>query len=154
MKQNISKSILSMIMLGSITTFGLTACGSDNPPYVLKLERNVKAITPHDNLQVFAMDNYKAIMSGQQARFKVIYDLREDGENRVLIPSNTIISGTYFNDGTNCHVKWKDVYAHGDENVEHRNAVDISHIATPTTCDPAVGFKYGEPIIIQFNKIR
>ncbi|MCC2645177.1 MAG: hypothetical protein K0R94_955 [Burkholderiales bacterium] len=155
MIKNLSKpSFLIRLASISLISLGLAACGSDNPPYVNKLDRNVRLISQHDTLQVFAMENYTAKMSGQYARFKVIYDLNKHGGNKVLIKSDTIIRGLYFNDGKTCSVTWDKIYAHGDQAMDKDNGVKLNNIATPTMCDPAVGLKYGEPMVINFNNVK
>lgn len=161
MKQHMNKTsfIISLITLGGlVATLGLAGCGSDNtPPYVKKLNRNVRSVSAGDVLTVFAQDDYPAPMHGhtisEPARFKVVYTLYEDREDRILIPSGTIISGTYFNDGKTCIVSWKDVYAHGDETMDKHNAVKLSHVANPSRCNPDIGIKAGEPIVINFTRL-
>jgi hypothetical protein len=162
MKNNINKTssfIVGLITLGStLVTLGLAGCGSDNtPPYVKKLNRNVRSVSAGDVLTVFAQDDYPAPVQGktisQPARFKVVYNLYEDQEDRILIPSGTIVSGAYFNDGKTCRVDWKHVYAHGDETMDKHNAVKLSHVANPTICNPEVGIKSGEPLVINFTRL-
>lgn len=151
MKQNIPKTLF----LISLLSLFLSACGSDTPPYVHKLSNNVRAIDPNNSVSVYSQNNYPAPITGQvtniTARFKVIYDLYEDDENRILIPSGTIVAGTYSNDGKSCRIYWKTVYAHGDENMEKRNSVSISHITVPTECNPVTGIKYGDQLVINFT---
>lgn len=161
MKQHTSKTsfIVSLITLGGLlVTLGLAGCGSDNtPPYVKKLNRNVRSVSAGDVLTVYAQDDYPATMPGHTistpASFKVVYNLYEDREDRILIPSGTIISGAYLNDGKTCRIYWKDVYAHGDQTMDKHNAVKLSHVANPTICNPNVGIKSGEPIVINFTRL-
>lgn len=134
----------------------LTACSTDNPAYPQRLAQNIRHLSSASVLSVYALDNYPAAQPGeiitQSAQFKTIYDLYEDGENKILIPHNTNISGIYRNNGTTCTVTWKTLYANNDQTQDKSNAVPISRdISVPSNCNPAKGIKYGDRITINFN---
>jgi hypothetical protein len=149
-----------IVLSGVLVTLGLAGCGTDNtPPYVKKLNHNVRSVSEADTLTVFAEHDYPAPASGQTTTqlvyFKTVYNLyKNKGYHKVLIPSNTIVSGVYNNDGKGCTITWKDVYAHGDQTMDNHNAVNFSSVTVPTICNPTVGLKEGEPLIINFNTLH
>jgi|GEM_PF-2142501 len=167
MKQVIQKKgvILTIITLGCFFALELSGCGvfgenNDtpvvNPPYTTKLYQNAGLIVSSDTMTVTAMNNYPAPAASQTSTipvsFKVAKDLLEKNvEGKILIPTGTLVSGTYTNDGKTCNVTWENVYAHGDQNMDKSNAVSIAKIAAPTTCNPATGIKNGDQLIISFT---
>jgi hypothetical protein len=168
MKQVIQKNRtkLTLITLGCFFALELSGCGvfgdsNDTPvvkpPYTGKLYQNAGLIVSTDTMTVTATNNYPAPAAGQPSTlpvsFKVAKDLREKNvEDKILIPADTLVSGTYTNDGKTCNVTWENVYAHGDQNMDKSNAVSIANIAVPTTCNAATGIKNGDQLIISFTK--
>lgn len=147
---------MKKVLIIGLLLAGLVACGISNPPYTQRLSQNVRTVSAADILDVTAEDSYPVPMEFQplvveKARFKTIYDLYEEDEDKILIPSGIAVTGIYINDGMQCRIVWASVYAHNDKNEDSHNAVPIYHATVPTQCDPATGIQYGDRLTINFT---
>lgn len=149
---------LTLSFLG-ILMFSITGCGTpDGTPGPQKLNRNILAVPSSTTLGVTSLTSYSLPEDGQiveqSGLFKSIDDVYDGADNRILIPSGATINGIYMNDGTNCKILWKSVYAYNDVTGDEINAVPLSLVTKPTLCNPHKVIKLGERITINFTDLK
>lgn len=146
----------SKILVVSLLIIGLVGCSSESTPAPRKLYRNVQAISSTTIISVIAQNSYPMPLNDnlveQSGRFKTINDVYDAVDNRILVPSGAIISGSYSNDGGICRVIWKSIYANNATDYHSDNAVSIAQVTEPTKCDSIKGVKIGERLEIRFSE--
>lgn len=144
------------ILIASLLIIGLIGCSSESTPAPRKLYRNIQAISSTTVISVTAQNSYPMPKDDnlveQSGRFKTINDVYDAVDNRILIPSGAIISGSYSNDGGTCRVIWKSIYANNAVNYHSDNAVSIAQVTEPTKCDSIKGVKIGDRLEIRFSE--
>ena len=147
--------LVKNLLLTGVLVVGLAACSSDSTPDVQRLTQNVLTVSSTAVLSVISEDSY-LIPDNEQpivqaGRYKVVGDIYDESDNRILIPSGAILSGVYSNDGDTCFVTWKSVYANNDDIEDTYNAVSLSKVTRPTKCNPARGVRDGDRLKVSFT---
>ena len=146
---------MKKLLILSLFMAGLAACSSSHTPTPQKLAQDVETLPPATIISVFAENNFQvpknAEIIEQTGRFKTVDNTYDELGNRVLIPRDAIINGTYTNDGVSCSIAWKSIYANKDEHEKKRGSFALSETTLPSICDPIRGIKSGDRLTIQFN---
>jgi hypothetical protein len=144
-----------IIIIAGLLMTGLVACGSEETPAPQKLYSNVEAVPPSASLSVTSLNSYKAPDEGQiiekSGLFTTNDDVYDTAHSKLLIPRGATISGMYMNDGTNCKILWKSVFARNDSSGSEENAVPLAQETLPTLCNPDKGIKSGSNLNINFT---
>jgi hypothetical protein len=138
-----------------LSVIGLVACSSDQTPTPQKLSQDVQSLPPETVISVSAENSFptpkNAQVIQQLGSFRTIDNVYDKAGNRVLIPRNAIISGTYTNDGVSCQIAWKSVYANKEEYEEKRGSFVVGDTSVPSVCNPVRGIKAGDRLTISFT---
>lgn len=139
----------------SILTAALTACSSDNIPTPQKLGVDVRSLPANSVIAVLAKEDFPTPKNSQiiekQSAFKVI-DSVYSQQGTMLVRKNSIISGTYTNDGVTCRVTWKSIYANKSNYEDNIGTFSLGAVTEPTPCDPVKGIKEGQRVMIRANQ--
>ncbi len=146
---------MKKLLLLGLTIAGLAACGTEHTPTPQKLGQDVQTLAPATVISVLAEEDLpvpkNAQIIEQMSEFKTVDNTYDELGNKVLIPRDAIISGSYTNDGVNCKIIWKSVYANEDEYQASRGSFALGQNTSASLCDPLRGIKSGDRITIRFN---
>jgi hypothetical protein len=146
--------MFKLLALGAIATT-LAACStSSSARQAENLANNVQAVEQNRILSVIAEKDL-AVPHGAQnlvsfAKFHAQDNLYDRNGTKLLIPRNAIVTGVYTNDGINCAIEWKAVYANEADYRKTYGALTLEKEAIPSRCDPMHGVKEGERATITF----
>lgn len=147
---------MKKFLLISSVILGLAACSSDRTPTPLKLSHNVQEIPPQTVISVISRTDFPAPREDQAAivkmgTFKAYDNVYDPNGSKILIHRNSIISGTYRNNGVMCEVTWEAVYANKTEYEEKRGSTVLRDITYVSHCDPLRGIQKGDRATIRFK---
>jgi hypothetical protein len=145
-----------MLLVASLFLLSLSACSSYNTPTPYKLSRDVEKVPPSTVISVTSVDSYQIPQGSQiierSGLYKAVDNVYDAQGYKVLIPRDSIITGTYKNDGVSCSVTWGAVYINREEYNQDRGSFSLSKVTQPSICDPIKGVKSGNRLTITFNK--
>ena len=146
---------MKKLLILSLCLAGLAACSSDHTPTPQKLSQDVQTLPPATVISVSSEETFQIPKNAQiieeTGKFKTIDNTYDELGNKVLIPRDAIVSATYTNDGVNCKVVWKSIYANKAEHANKRGSFTLGETTVPSICDPIRGIKSGDRLTIQFN---
>ena len=146
---------MKKLLILNLCLAGLVACSSEHVPTPQKLSQEVETLPPATVISVFAEDNFhvpkNAQIIEQTGRFKTVDNTYDELGNKVLIPRDAVISGTYTNDGVSCKVVWKSIYANKTEHAQKRGSFALGEATMASRCDPLRGIKSGDRLTIKFD---
>ncbi|MDQ5921616.1 MAG: hypothetical protein QG673_1675 [Pseudomonadota bacterium] len=142
----------------SLLIIGLASCGTDNTPTPQRMTQNVQSIPGNTVISVVSQDKYDAPHGAEiiekKGSYRVIDNIYDTDGYQVLIPRNALISGIYTNDGVNCQIHWKAIYANEKEYEENRGSFVLDQTTSPSICVPTRGIKKGDRLVIRFNQVN
>lgn len=146
---------MKKLLLISSLMLGLGACSSNQVPNSKQLSYDVQTLPASTVISVLAEHDFKIPKNGQiveqTGTFKTLDNTYDELGNKVLIPRDAIISGTYTNDGIHCSVAWKSIYANKDAFKEKHGSFAIAETSAPSICDPVLGVKTGNRLTVWFK---
>jgi hypothetical protein len=149
------RNLLKTSITISIAAIVLNACSSNNVPTPAKLGYDVQTLAPATGIAVVAREDLDAPEDAQlinnPATFKVLDNVYAEYGNKVIVRKGSIISGTYFNNGTQCKISWNAIYLNKSQYKKKRGASLSDSIAQPSLCDPVKGVKEGQRVMIRVN---
>jgi hypothetical protein len=152
-KENRMKKICSSLLLMA----GLAACSATSPhtPTPNKLALDIQSIPPQTALSVRAKASLDAPKNAQSivkmATFVADDNLYDQAGNRLIIPRGAIIVGLYSNDGMECSIDWKAVYASQKDLEAGQGTLTLNQVTSKNKCDPVNGIKVGDRIALTFT---
>ncbi|MCC2624788.1 MAG: hypothetical protein K0R14_661 [Burkholderiales bacterium] len=149
------KNLVKISALFSTALIILSACSNENLPTPAKLGHDVQTLPPATGIAVVAMEDLDvpedAQLMNNQAAFKVLDNVYAEYGNKVIVKKGSIVSGTYFNNGTQCKISWNAIYVNKKQYKKKRGAALSDSIAQPSLCDPVKGIKKGQRVMIRVN---
>ncbi len=149
------KNLLKITALIGVATIALGACSSENEPTPAKLGYDVQTLPPAAGIAVVAREDLDAPQDAQlintPATFKVLDNVYAENGNRIVVKKGSIVSGTYFNNGTKCQITWNAIYSSKSQFKKKRGASLADSIAAPSACDPVKGVSEGQRVMIRVN---
>ena len=137
----------------------LCGCGTQSVTLPKKLNLNPHPLPQLTTVSGIAEDSYRLPSKNGQliekfGRYKVkeniyIYDF--SNKAKLFVPKESIITGTYANNGVTCNVIWGSIYANENAYKTDQAMFDLHGQAEPTKCDPARGITKGYTILINID---
>ena len=134
----------------------LAACSTTaSAPTGLKLSQNIQTVASNSIISVISQSDFAVPKHAQNimqlGTFKTNDNVYDPDGNKILIPRDAIISGLYSNDGVNCMIEWKGVYANLTEYRNKNGSPILRELTTESLCDPQHEIKKGDRVTISFR---
>ncbi|HMT02814.1 MAG TPA: hypothetical protein PKD00_05815 [Burkholderiales bacterium] len=146
--------IMKKKLLIACVVSGLIGCGSNSSPKYYD-NKNVLEMPKATTISTRSMKNFSMPDDNQAIEelgsFKVRDNIYNSSGEQVIIPKHAVISGLYSNDGRNCSISWKSVYANEKNFNAKKVSFSIQDLTEDTACTPDVAIKKGNVVNVQFK---
>lgn len=138
---------------------GLVGCGlftappQPTPKQVTFKVNQIVAGTPVNLIGLIPMDlpNPRQKVVTNNTVFRVTNDVVGSPDSVILIPQDSLLSGTYYNDGTKCYISWQALYSDYRAMELNQGYLGIDKRLANTSCNPQIGIQPGQNITVTFQ---
>lgn len=148
--------MMKKFVVVSLLTGVLVACSTTtSTPTGVKLSQDIQSVASNSIISVISQSDFAVPKHAQNiiqlGTFKANDNVYDQDGNKVLIPRDAIISGLYSNDGVDCMIEWKAVYANLTEYHNKNGSPTLRELTTESRCDPQHEIKKGDRVTISFR---